>query len=58
MLSIGRPGIIDETPVSYEGGKLVLTLAKAHAALDGERLHRRFSALAQLLERELVVRTG
>ena len=58
MLSIGRPGIIDETPLAYEKGKLVLTLPKAHMALDGERVRRRFAALAQLLERELEVRVG
>ena len=58
MLSIGRPGIIDETPLAYEKGKLVLSLPKAHAALDGERVRRRFAALAQLLERELEVRIG
>ena len=50
MLSIGRSGIIDETPLSYEGNKLVLTVPKAHAALDGERLRRRFAALAELME--------
>ena len=33
MLSIGRPGIIDETPLSYERDKLVLTIPKAYAAL-------------------------
>lgn len=58
MLSIGRPGIIDETPLAYEKGRLVLSLPKAHAALDGERVRRRFAALAQLLERELEVRIG
>jgi exopolyphosphatase/guanosine-5'-triphosphate,3'-diphosphate pyrophosphatase len=58
MLSIGRPGIIDETPIGYENGKLVLTLPRAHAMLEGERVHRRFEALAGLLERELVVRKG
>jgi exopolyphosphatase/guanosine-5'-triphosphate,3'-diphosphate pyrophosphatase len=58
MLSIGRPGIIDETPLGYEKGRLVLTLPKAHAALDGERVRRRFGVLAQLLERELEVRVG
>ena len=42
MLSIGQPGIIDETPLSYERNKLVLTVPKAYAALDGERLRRRF----------------
>lgn len=56
MLSIGRPGIIDETPVAYERNKLVLTLPKAYAALDGERLRRRFAALAGLLEREPEIR--
>jgi exopolyphosphatase/guanosine-5'-triphosphate,3'-diphosphate pyrophosphatase len=56
MLSIGRPGIIDETPLSYERNRLVLTIPKAYAALDGERLRRRFSALAALLEREPEIR--
>jgi exopolyphosphatase/guanosine-5'-triphosphate,3'-diphosphate pyrophosphatase len=56
MLSIGRPGIIDETPLSFERNKLVLTIPKAYAALDGERLRRRFAALAELLEREPDIR--
>jgi exopolyphosphatase/guanosine-5'-triphosphate,3'-diphosphate pyrophosphatase len=56
MLSIGRPGIIDETPVSYEGDKLVLSIPKAYAALEGERLTRRFDALAGLLERRGEIR--
>jgi exopolyphosphatase/guanosine-5'-triphosphate,3'-diphosphate pyrophosphatase len=56
MLSVGRPGIIDEIPLTYEKDKLVLTLPRAHAALDGERVRRRFSALAEQLERTLEVR--
>jgi exopolyphosphatase / guanosine-5'-triphosphate,3'-diphosphate pyrophosphatase len=56
MLSIGRPGIVDETPLAYEKGRLVLTLPRAYAALDGERVRRRFGALAQLLERDLEIR--
>jgi exopolyphosphatase/guanosine-5'-triphosphate,3'-diphosphate pyrophosphatase len=56
MLSIGQPGIIDETPLSYERNKIVLTVPKAYAALDGERLTRRFAALAELLEREPEIR--
>ena len=56
MLSIGRPGIIDEAPVAYEGTHLILTLPRSHAALDGERLRRRFEMLAHLLERELEIR--
>ena len=58
MLSIGRPGIIDETPLSYDKEKLVLRLPRAHAALDGERMRRRFHTLARLLERDLEVRIG
>src|SRR6185503_1483873 len=33
MLSIGQPGIIDETPLSYERNKLVLVVPKPYAAL-------------------------
>jgi exopolyphosphatase/guanosine-5'-triphosphate,3'-diphosphate pyrophosphatase len=57
MLSIGRPGIIDEVPLSYERNKLVLNLPKAYAALDGERLRRRFATLADLVERDLELRS-
>jgi exopolyphosphatase/guanosine-5'-triphosphate,3'-diphosphate pyrophosphatase len=57
MISIGMPGIILDTPLCYDGDRLVLTLPKARAALDGERLRRRFQALAQLLEREPEIRT-
>jgi exopolyphosphatase/guanosine-5'-triphosphate,3'-diphosphate pyrophosphatase len=58
MLSIGRPGIIDETPLVYEGENLVLRLPRTHAALDGERMRRRFQTLAQLLERDFEIRIG
>jgi exopolyphosphatase/guanosine-5'-triphosphate,3'-diphosphate pyrophosphatase len=49
MLSIGMPGVIDETPLAYEDDKLVLTIPKSYANLDGERLRRRFQALAELV---------
>ncbi|MBS0241641.1 MAG: Ppx/GppA family phosphatase [Proteobacteria bacterium] len=58
MLSIGMPGTIDETPVFYDGDKLVLRLPKAQAHLDGERLRRRFAALADLLEKKPEIRIG
>jgi exopolyphosphatase/guanosine-5'-triphosphate,3'-diphosphate pyrophosphatase len=58
MLSVGMPGIIDETPLSYDGARLVLTIPPSYAALDGERLRRRFETLAELLDREPVVRIG
>lgn len=51
MLSIGMPGVIDETKLFYEGPKLVLVIPKTYAALDGERLKRRFGMLAELLAR-------
>jgi exopolyphosphatase/guanosine-5'-triphosphate,3'-diphosphate pyrophosphatase len=56
MLSIGMPGVIDETRLFYEGQKLVLTIPKTYSALDGERLRRRFGALAALLAREPEIR--
>jgi exopolyphosphatase / guanosine-5'-triphosphate,3'-diphosphate pyrophosphatase len=56
MLSIGRPGVIDETTLNYEGDRLVLTLPQAHMALDGERLRRRFAVVGQLVDRKSEVR--
>jgi exopolyphosphatase/guanosine-5'-triphosphate,3'-diphosphate pyrophosphatase len=50
MLSVGRPGIIVQTPLSYERGRLVLSIPPTYADLDGERLRRRFAALADLLD--------
>ena len=58
MLSIGRPGIIDETKLAYEGDRLVLTVPRAYMALDGERLRRRFGTLAGLLDAKPEVRIG
>ncbi len=51
MISIGMPGVIDETRLTYRGEKLVLTLPKHHADLNGERLRRRFESLAAVLGR-------
>lgn len=56
MLSIGMPGVIDETTLKYENGKLVLLIPKAYAGLDGERLRRRFEGLAALLDKKPEVR--
>ncbi len=58
MLSIGIAGVIDETPLTYEANKLVLTIPKAYGGMDGERLRRRFEALAELLERVPEIRIG
>ncbi len=51
MLSIGRSGVILNAPLSYQPGRLVLTIPASLAALEGERLRRRFEALARLLDR-------
>ena len=51
MLSIGVAGVIDETPLSYDGDKLVLSIPKAYAGLDGERLRRRFERWPSLVGR-------
>jgi exopolyphosphatase/guanosine-5'-triphosphate,3'-diphosphate pyrophosphatase len=56
MLSIGQAGIIDETPLRYDKGRIVLTIPAAYAAMDGERLRRRFGSLASLLDLEPEVR--
>ncbi len=56
MLSIGMPRIIDETPLHYEEGKLVLTLPPSHRDLDGERLRRRFDVLAELVDHKSEIR--
>jgi exopolyphosphatase/guanosine-5'-triphosphate,3'-diphosphate pyrophosphatase len=56
MLSIGMAGVIDQTPLSYEDGLLVLSLPKAYAALDGERLRRRFATLADLIGKKPEIR--
>jgi exopolyphosphatase/guanosine-5'-triphosphate,3'-diphosphate pyrophosphatase len=56
MLSIGMAGVIDQTPLSYEAGALVLSLPPAYAALDGERLRRRFALLAELVGKRPEIR--
>lgn len=49
MLSIGMPGVIDVTPVTFEADRLVLNIPSAFAGLSGERLQRRLGVLATLL---------
>ncbi len=56
MLSIGMAGVIDQTPLSYEDGTLVLSIPPAYAALDGERLRRRLALLAELVGKRPEIR--
>ncbi|MEO1264359.1 MAG: Ppx/GppA phosphatase family protein [Pseudomonadota bacterium] len=55
MLSCARAGVIDETPITCRGGMLTLKLPEQHAALDGERVRRRFQSLAQIIDHEFAV---
>ncbi len=56
MMSIGMAGVIDETSLTYDGGAMILTIPKAYAGLDGERLRRRFEVLANLAGKTSEVR--
>lgn len=58
MLSAGMPGVIDKTPVAVEGDRLICHLPASLAALDGERLRRRFKTLANLMDCEFAIRVG
>ncbi len=58
MLSIGKSGIVPRAPLVVEDGRLVLTLPADLEALDGERLQRRFAALAGLLDSTAEIRRG
>ncbi len=57
MLSVGTPGVILRTRLSYEGkSRLVLTIPEALAVLDGDRLRKRLKALAEELDRTAEIR--
>ena len=58
VLSASMAGVIPDTPVMREGDRLVLHLPGSLAVLDGERLDRRFAALAKELELTPEIRTG
>jgi exopolyphosphatase / guanosine-5'-triphosphate,3'-diphosphate pyrophosphatase len=56
MISIGMAGIIDETQLIHERGRIVLLLPQVHASMNGERLARRLDQLGQLVERPTEIR--
>ena len=58
MISGSMAGIIPDTPVKRKGDRLVLHLPGSLAVLDGERLDRRFAALANEMELTPEIRTG
>ena len=52
MVSIGVDGILDKCSLSFSGDELIMQIPRACAHLDGERLRRRFSTLANLVDRK------
>jgi exopolyphosphatase/guanosine-5'-triphosphate,3'-diphosphate pyrophosphatase len=58
MVSGAMPGVLPNTPLTYEGNRLIWTLPEPYANLEGERVERRFKTLANLLEREPEIRVG
>jgi exopolyphosphatase/guanosine-5'-triphosphate,3'-diphosphate pyrophosphatase len=58
MVSAAMPGVLLNTPLSYEGNRLVWSLPEPYSSLDGERVDRRFKDLASLLDREAEIRVG
>jgi exopolyphosphatase/guanosine-5'-triphosphate,3'-diphosphate pyrophosphatase len=58
MVSAAMPGVLTNTPITYEGNRLVWTLPEPYSNLEGERVERRFKDLANLLDREPEIRVG
>ena len=58
MVSTSMPGVLTNTPIGYEGNRLVWTLPDPYSNLEGERVDRRFKLLADLLDREAEIRVG
>jgi len=58
MVAAAMPGVLPNTPLSYEGNRLIWQLPEPYSNLEGERVERRFKALANLLDREPEIRVG
>jgi exopolyphosphatase/guanosine-5'-triphosphate,3'-diphosphate pyrophosphatase len=58
MVSAAMPGVLTNTPVTYEGNRLAWTLPEPYSNLEGERVERRFKELTGLLDREGEIRVG
>ena len=56
MVSASMPGVLINTPIGYEGNRLVWTLPEPYSSLEGERVDRRFKVLADLLDRDAEIR--
>ena len=58
MVSAAMPGVLTNTPIRYEGNRLVWALPEPYANLEGERVERRFKQFAELLDRDAEIRVG
>jgi exopolyphosphatase/guanosine-5'-triphosphate,3'-diphosphate pyrophosphatase len=58
LVSGAMPGVLPNTPLVVERGKLKLKLPGPYASLAGERVSGRVKQLARLIGREPVVVTG
>jgi exopolyphosphatase / guanosine-5'-triphosphate,3'-diphosphate pyrophosphatase len=58
LVSAAMPGVLPNTPLAVEKGKLVLALKGKYAALAGDRVASRLRQLARLVGREPVIATG
>jgi exopolyphosphatase/guanosine-5'-triphosphate,3'-diphosphate pyrophosphatase len=58
MVAAAMPGVLPNTPLSYEGNRLIWLLPEPYSNLEGERVERRFKALANLLDREPEIQLG
>jgi len=56
LIAAGMGGVLDRTPLTLEGGRLVLTVPAAFSTLAGERLMGRLKTLGRLLGREPLFR--
>lgn len=50
MLSAGAAGVVDQTPLYFDRGGLVLELPPMHQQLAGERVDKRLGTLARLFD--------
>ena len=58
MVSAAMPGVLPNTPLSYEGNRLIWALPDPYSNLEGERVERRFKTLANLVGLEPEIRVG
>ena len=57
LVSAAMPGVLPQTPLMVERGKLKLKLRGRHRDLAGERIFARLRQLARLVGREPVIVT-